>query len=83
MVSSRTATAVAGLVGSVLLSVALWWYFDTFVFFLFLPFIPFLFRRSEQEPPDVRSCPACGFQTRDESYEYCPRDGSRLERTRR
>ena len=83
MVSSRTATAVAGLVGSVLLSAVLWWYFDTLAVFLFLPFVPFLLRRSEPEQPAVRSCPSCGFRTQDQSFDYCPHDGSRLERTTR
>ncbi len=44
MVGSRTATAAVGLLGSVLLSVLLWWYFDTLAVFLFVPFVPFLFR---------------------------------------
>jgi len=85
MVSSRTATAIAGLVGSVLLSVVLWWYFDTVAVFLFLPFVPFLFRRSEQESREerLRICPTCGFQTRNDAYDYCPRDGTRLERPKR
>ena len=85
MLSSRTATALAGLVGSVLLSAVLWWYFDTVAVFLFLPFVPFLLRRSERESREerLRTCPACDFQTRDDAYEYCPRDGTRLERTTR
>ena len=78
MVSSRTITAVVGVVGSLLVSVLLWHYFDTLAFFLFVPFVPFLFRRSERAEP-VRGCPVCGFQTRSEEYEYCPRDGTRLE----
>jgi len=94
MVGSRTVTAIAGLVASLLASVALPWYFDSLVFFLFLPFVPFLFRRrrtgqggtgrSGAEPddagpePSVRECPACGFRTRRDDYEYCPRDGRRL-----
>jgi hypothetical protein len=78
---SSTTTALAGLVGSLLLSAVLWWYFQSFVFFLFLPFVPFLFRRSsgERSEPTVSECPQCGFRTRDESFEYCPRDGTRLE----
>jgi len=85
MLSSRTATALAGLVGSVLLSVVLWWYFDTLAVFLFLPFVPFLFRRSDREPAEqrLRSCPTCGFQTQNDAYDYCPRDGARLERPTR
>jgi hypothetical protein len=78
---SRTTTALVGLVGSLVLSAVLWWYFQSFVFFLFLPFVPFLFRRSSSEPPadPIAECPQCGFRTRDESFEYCPRDGTRLE----
>lgn len=82
MVGSRTATALVFLAGSLLASVALWVYFDTFLFFLFVPFVPFLFRRgssSEAEPP-VQECPECGFKTRNDDYEYCPRDGRRLRR---
>lgn len=78
---SRTTTAVAGIVGSLLVSAVLWWYFGTAVFFLFVPFVPFLFRRSTRARPEetVSECPVCGFRTRDDSYEYCPRDGTRLE----
>jgi hypothetical protein len=78
---TRTATAVVGIVGSLLVSAVLWWYFDTFVFFLFIPFVPFLFRSSSRESPEqtVQECPACGFRTTEDTYEYCPRDGTRLE----
>jgi hypothetical protein len=64
MVSARSATALVGLVASLAVSLALW-------------FVPFLFRREDRPP--VRECPVCGFRTRDEGYEYCPRDGHRLE----
>lgn len=76
-----TATAVVGIVGSLLVSAALWWYFGTAVFFLFVPFVPFLFRRIDRGgvEEDVRECPVCGFRTTNDSYEYCPRDGTRLE----
>lgn len=81
MVGSRTATAVVGLVVSLLVTVALWWYFDSLLVFLFLPFVPFLFRGSgDDEPTVVQECPHCGFQATVESYDYCPRDGTRLER---
>ncbi|WP_224269498.1 hypothetical protein [Haloprofundus salinisoli] len=78
MVRSRTLTALLGLVGSLLISALLWWYFDSFVFFLFLPFVPFLFRGTTAART-TRRCPTCGFRTEDENYEYCPRDGTRLE----
>ncbi|WP_224337016.1 hypothetical protein [Haloprofundus halobius] len=45
MVGSRTAPAVVGILGSLLVSALLWWYFDSFVFFLFVPFVPYLLRR--------------------------------------
>ena len=81
MVGSRTATALVFLAGSLLASAALWVYFDTVLFFLFVPFVPFLFRRrsSEASEPSVRKCPQCGFETSADEYEYCPRDGRRLE----
>jgi hypothetical protein len=80
MLGSRTVMAAVGVVVSLLVSVALWWYFETFVFFLFLPFVPFLFRRdgAEDEAEVVRECPRCGFRTDADEYEFCPRDGARL-----
>lgn len=86
MPGSRTLTALAGLAVSLLVSAALWWYFDTLAVFLFLPFVPFLFRGfggegTETRPPG-RECPQCGFRTTAEEYDYCPRDGARLERRR-
>ncbi|WP_248897822.1 hypothetical protein [Haloplanus halobius] len=78
MVGSRTATAAVGLLASVAVSVAAWYYFDTIVAFLLLPFVPILFRR-EREMPTVRTCPDCGFRTRDPAFDYCPRDGTPLE----
>lgn len=78
---TSTKTALVGVVGSLVISAVLWWYFQSFVFFLFLPFVPFLFRRSSSSAsePTVSECPRCGFRTTDESFEYCPRDGTRLE----
>nr|WP_227779147.1 hypothetical protein [Haladaptatus pallidirubidus] len=78
MVRSRTVTALIGVIASLLISALLWWYFDSFVFFLFVPFIPFFFRSAE---PDLqtRRCPTCGFQTTNDAYDYCPRDGMKLE----
>jgi hypothetical protein len=65
---------------SLAISLVLWWQFDTLAFFLFVPFVPFLFRRGgETSDPAVRSCPVCGFRTAEESHDYCPRDGTRLE----
>ena len=78
MVGSRTATAVAGLFVSLVVSVAAWYYFDTLLAVLFLPFVPLLWRRGGDTPP-VRDCPTCGFSTRDPDFDYCPRDGSVLD----
>jgi len=82
---SRTATALAGLVASVALSAAAWVAFDSLLLFLFVPFVPFLFSwgsdrgRDGADRPD-RECPACGFHTDDPRYDYCPRDGTPLDR---
>lgn len=79
--NSRTGTALAGILLSLLVSAVLWMVFGTAVFFLFVPFVPFLFGRSTGTRPEqtVSECPSCGFRTADESFEYCPRDGTRLE----
>ncbi len=85
MVDSRLLTAAAGLAVSVAVSVLLWLYFETLLVFLFLPFIPFLFRGvSEREQPaqSVRECPQCDFRTPNDEYDYCPRDGRRLQESR-
>lgn len=80
MVGSRTATALAGLAASLLVSVAAWVLFDSLLLFLFVPFVPFLLRRGrESEAPQARECPQCGFRTRDPEFAYCPRDGTPLE----
>jgi hypothetical protein len=77
MVSARSATALVGFLVSLALSVALWFWFEIPAFLIVVPFVPFLFRREDRPP--VRECPVCGFRTRDEDYNYCPRDGHRLE----
>ncbi|MFB6096531.1 MAG: hypothetical protein ABEJ74_04000 [Haloferacaceae archaeon] len=80
MVSSRTATAVLGLLLSVAISVIAWVYFDTLFLFLFVPFVPLLLRRGRESSPPVKTCPECGFRTRAPDYTHCPRDGAELER---
>ena len=75
--NTRWLTALIGLFASLAISVFAWLYFDTFLFFLLIPFVPFLF--SGRSPP-VKRCPRCGFETRSREFEYCPRDGARLER---
>ncbi len=80
---SRTLTAVAGVLASLAVSAVLYVYLDTLFVFLVVPFVPVLFRglRGDgdvDDRPQVRECPECGFRTRDEEYEFCPRDGLRL-----
>lgn len=72
---SRTATAIVVGLFTVAISVAVAVYFDVLFLFLLVPFVPFLFGDDESA---VRECPVCGFRTRDEGYEYCPRDGEEL-----
>ena len=79
MVASRTATAAVGLLASLAITAVLWWYFETLLVFLFLPFVPFLFRSPGTDRPPAKECPVCGFRTRDGEFDYCPRDGHRLE----
>lgn len=82
MVSSRTATALVGLAASLLVSVAAWYYFETLLLFLFVPFVPLLLRGRRDAGtggPAVRECPACGFRTAEPGFDFCPRDGTRLE----
>ena len=80
MVSSRLATAVVGVLASLAISVAAWVYLDTALLFLLVPFVPFLFRKARStEAPPVRRCPRCGFESADPTFDYCPRDGTRLE----
>lgn len=85
MVSSRTLTALVGLLLSILVSVAVYLYTNSLFVFLFVPFVPFLFRglATETGPdrtPERRACPQCDYRTRNPENEYCPRDGTRLER---
>lgn len=86
MVSSRLATAAAGVVVSLAVSVVLWQVFDVALFLLAVPFVPFLFRRSGGDGDDAtsrrpteRRCPECGFSTRNPEFDHCPRDGTELE----
>lgn len=84
VVGSRTATALVGVAASLAISVAVWYYTGSLLLFLVVPFVPFLFGGSRREPdrPPARECPRCGFTTRNRGYDYCPRDGTRLEVTR-
>lgn len=87
MVDSRLLTALAGLAVSIVVSVGIYMVTGSLLVFLFIPFVPFLFRgvrrrNRETEATRDRRCPRCGFRTRNEAYEYCPRDGTRLENRR-
>ncbi|MFP4174347.1 MAG: hypothetical protein ACLFSW_01020 [Halobacteriales archaeon] len=73
---SRTLTAVAVTALSLAVSVALAVYLDVLFLFLVVPFVPLLFRGDDES--GVRECPVCGFRTRDDDYDYCPRDGEEL-----
>lgn len=77
MVDPRLVTAFAGIAASLAVSVTAWWYLDTFLFFLLVPFVPLFFGRRGGARP-TRRCPQCGFRTTDPEYEHCPRDGTRL-----
>ena len=82
MPSSRTVTALAGLGVSLLVSVLAWYYFETLLLFLVVPFVPLLLRgrgEADRHQTAVRRCPACGFRTADADFEFCPRDGTRLD----
>jgi hypothetical protein len=80
VVGSRTLTAAVGLLGSLAVSLFLWWQFDTLAVFLLLPVVPLLFRGwgDHEDDETVRTCPACGFRTTAAEFDYCPRDGTRL-----
>lgn len=84
MVGSRTATALVIGVASLGISVLLYVFTDTLLVFLLVPFVPFLFRsqrrHTEREQPPVFECPHCGFTTPNPDFEYCPRDGRRLQK---
>lgn len=81
MTVSRTTTAIVGVILSLLVSVLAWYYFETVLLFLFVPFVPLVLRGRADggSDPGRSTCPACGFETRDAGYEYCPRDGTPLE----
>jgi hypothetical protein len=84
MVGSRTLTALAGLLVSLAVSVAVYVYTGSLLLFLVVPFVPFLFSslpRDEagtHEKRPVKRCPSCDFRARDPEFDYCPRDGRRL-----
>lgn len=85
MQGSRTLTALAGITGSIAVSVVVYVYTGSLLLFFFIPFIPFLFLNrggeetdSDRRRPPVRECSRCGFTIKNPEFEYCPRDGSRL-----
>jgi len=83
MDGSRTATALAGLLASIAISVGIYLATGWLVGFLFVPFVPFLFSASssgetDDTVPPIQHCPECDFRTRAPDHDYCPRDGHRL-----
>ena len=84
MVGSRTLTALAGLLVSLAVSVAVYVYTGSLLLFLAVPFVPFLFSSSLRDAAEtdddcpVKRCPSCDFRARDPEFDYCPRDGRRL-----
>lgn len=83
MVGSRALTALAGLLVSLAVSVVIYLQTGSLLLFLFVPFVPFLFssslrRDGDDERPPPRACPECDFRTREQGFDYCPRDGRRL-----
>lgn len=80
MVGSRTATALVGLALGLSVSAVVWYYYGTILLFLFVPFVPLLLGRgSDDRDHRLRECPECGFRTADPGFDFCPRDGTRLE----
>lgn len=80
MVSSRMATALAGLIASLGISIAAWVLFDTLLLFLLVPVVPLLLRHQGEDPPvAAKRCPVCGFETQEPPFAHCPHDGTRLE----
>jgi hypothetical protein len=67
-----------GVAASLLVSVAAYVLFETLLVFLFVPFVPFIFRSSGDSSPE-RVCPTCAFRTRSPGVRYCPRDGTELQ----
>lgn len=74
---TRWLTAFLGIAASVAISVYAWLSFDTLLLFLLIPFVPLLLRRRSR--PETKRRSRCGFETEREGFDYCPRDGSRLE----
>ncbi|MGZ4936656.1 MAG: hypothetical protein ACXV5D_06760 [Halobacteriota archaeon] len=71
-----TALFVAAFAGSIVLTVALIALFHVPFLFVFLPIVPFLFRR--RHVPPVKRCTSCAWYTSDPRYRYCPCDGTPL-----
>lgn len=85
MFGSRLVSALVGVALSVAVSAALWYYFDAPLVFLFVPLVPVLFwRRGEagRGRNGRKRCPVCGFETRNPTYDHCPRDGTELRAER-
>lgn len=79
---TRVLIAVGGLAVGLAISVAAWVLWETLLLFVLLPFIPlFALRGTRSTTDETHVCPACGFQTTNPEFDYCPRDGHRLEPT--
>ena len=81
MIGSRTATAIVVGAATLGLSLLLYVYTGSLLFFLLVPFVPFLFRDRDgnrTDPDPVFECSRCDFSARNPEFGYCPRDGSRL-----
>lgn len=76
---SRTQFAVIGLLASLAVSAVLYLHFGIAAFILVVPFVPFLLGGDRDDSPTL-ACPTCGYRTTDPAHEYCPRDGTELER---
>lgn len=80
---SRRATALVGLLASLAVSAAIYYYTGWFLLFLAVPFVPLLLGRrdgdDERGSSARRTCPECGYTTSDPEVRYCPRDGTELD----
>ncbi len=71
-----TALALAAFIGSLALTIVLIVLFHVPLLFVFLPIVPFLFRR--RRAPLVKRCVSRPWSTSDPRYQYCPCDGTPL-----
>ncbi len=72
-----TALLAGTFIGSIALTIVLISRFHVPFLFVFLPIVPFLFRR-RRHAPLVKRCTSCAWYTSDPRYRYCPCDGTPL-----